>query len=72
MKTLTRKQMSSKGTSTESLAGSAHRAVAVRVPSSLDERQPVGLWDILNLRVGCWRPPIHIPATPRANATRPL
>lgn len=48
----------------------------VPAPASPAERMPrvehetTKLSELLNLRVGCWRPPIHVQVIPRAVATR--
>jgi hypothetical protein len=46
----------------------APAAPAERMPRV--ERETTSLSELLNLRVGCWRPPIHVQVMPRAIATR--
>jgi len=31
-------------------------------PDAAPPDEPCGLEEILNLRVGCWRPPVHLPS----------
>jgi hypothetical protein len=37
--------------------------VTSRGSARSDQEVETGLWHVLNLRVGCWRPPVHVDLT---------